>query len=633
MGLTHPVEQEPLTMGRSMNVWVLEERSERDEGRVTPIRKKTTTIGRSHENDIVLNHGSVSRSHAKLKIRPDGLLLIDENSRNGTRVQGIAVVRRVLQDGDRISFGEIEVVCHEIEDSDSFPDIPPDEELPSASDDEPFTRATTTQKELSTSDIEVLKIIQTEHFTRMFTNGSHLCVEDSLRSVAKELSDLRDVRQVILYLRSSVLNKKTQKFIAGKKSKVLGTRFPEANLVRVAKEDAPLGLSGSKLVPVSTGLEFEAVCLPIHAGDHTQGSLYLEGEEILPPDVIEVAGAALSAITTVLSIWAKAGSSVVSQPIRSSNALAIVGNSKPLHQTIQLAEKAARSDSTVLIRGETGTGKELLARLIVSESKRTSSRFTAIHCAAINDELLGSTLFGHEKGAFTGAIGRKRGVFEEVDKGTIFLDEVGELSQPVQTQLLRVIQEKEFMRLGGTQPIHVDVRLIAATNRNLEQAVREGLFREDLYYRLRVIEITLPPLRERRDDIADLVQHFIRDLGTTVQEVSFEAMKILVNYAWPGNIRELRNVIERASVLAERSQLGVQDLPPELLETKHAIRAENAEQAFQDSSDRLRLASVEKEHILNVLDTCGGNKSLAAKKLDISRGTLHQKLKLFGDTE
>jgi two-component system NtrC family response regulator/two-component system response regulator HydG len=286
------------------------------------------------------------------------------------------------------------------------------------------------------------------------------------------------------------------------------------------------------------------------------------------------------------------------------------------------AVKAAKHDATVLIRGETGTGKELFARLIVDESPRRDRPFIPVHCSAIDENLLGSMLFGHEKGAFTGAIGMKKGVFEEADGGTIFLDEIGELSGVMQVKLLRVLQEGEFMRLGGTKPLRVNVRMIAATNRDLEKGIRDGQFREDLFYRLNVIALTLPPLRERREDIPELVRHYVealsRETARGLNSVAPEAMARLQGYDWPGNIRELRNVVERGLVLAEKGIITEDDLPPEV-----APRAARP----AGPADAHSLEKLELDHIASVLKECHGNKRLAAERLGISRSTLYEKLR------
>jgi DNA-binding NtrC family response regulator len=278
----------------------------------------------------------------------------------------------------------------------------------------------------------------------------------------------------------------------------------------------------------------------------------------------------------------------------------------------------------VLLLGESGTGKELAAGMIHALSPRATRPFVAINCAAISESLLESELFGHEKGAFTGAVAQHEGVFVRAHTGTLFMDEIGELSPGAQARMLRVLETRTLTRVGGTREIPIDVRLVAATHRDLPQRVRDGQFREDLLYRLSVIETHLPPLRERREDIPLLVHHFLRDLGDRlgrrIEQVSPAALEVLGRYRWPGNVRELRNVIERALVLGDSAQLELDDLPPELL---HAapITAPTVSATIRP------LVELEREAIAAALTATGGNKARAAALLGIDRTTLYRKLK------
>jgi len=277
------------------------------------------------------------------------------------------------------------------------------------------------------------------------------------------------------------------------------------------------------------------------------------------------------------------------------------------------------TEATVLITGESGTGKELCARAIHAASPRHYNPLVVVHCGALAETLLESELFGHEKGAFTGAQYRKKGCFEVADGGTIFLDEIGDISLKTQTDLLRVLQEHEITRVGSSHPIHVDFRCIAATNKNLEQLVEEGRFRPDLYYRLNVFQIQLPALHDRKGDIPVLVDHFVRkfcaSMNKRITRVSPNAMALLDRYQWPGNIRELENAIERAMVVAQE---------PEIREEDFALRLPVAEHTTRTLDD------MERAHILAVLEDCKGNQTVAAEVLDIDRVTLHNKLKRYG---
>ncbi len=305
----------------------------------------------------------------------------------------------------------------------------------------------------------------------------------------------------------------------------------------------------------------------------------------------------------------------------------LVSKSAAMQRVFELARVAARSASTILILGESGSGKEVLARAIHQESPRAAAPFVAISCAALTETLLESELFGHEKGAFTGAVARRKGKFELACGGTLFLDEVGEVSPKLQLDLLRVLEERRFQRVGGTETIDAEVRVVAATNRDLQKAVAEGRFREDLYYRLHVIPVTLPPLRDRREDIPLLVQHFLprlsADLGRPVTGVSPEAMAALVSHTWPGNVRELRNVLERGAVVSTGPVIGLADLGLE-------IPAGVGTLVLAPEGEPLSLEEIERRHVAEVLRWAGGNVTHAARVLGIDRMTLYNKIKRYG---
>ena len=306
----------------------------------------------------------------------------------------------------------------------------------------------------------------------------------------------------------------------------------------------------------------------------------------------------------------------------------LIGRSAAIQRLQVFIERVAVSPSTVLLLGESGTGKELAAGLLHALSPRSSRPFVAINCAAIPESLLESELFGHEKGAFTGAISQHDGVFVRAHTGTLFLDEIGELSPAAQARMLRVLENRSLTRVGGSRELVVDVRLVAATHRDLRQMVRDGRFREDLLYRLSVLSTELPPLRERRDDIPVLVHHFLRALGERlgrrVDQVAPAALEILGRYRWPGNVRELRNVVERALVLGDGATLELDDLPPELLHAAPLARS----RATADVAVPIRpLGEVEREAIATALAATGGNKARAAALLGIDRTTLYRKLK------
>ncbi len=299
----------------------------------------------------------------------------------------------------------------------------------------------------------------------------------------------------------------------------------------------------------------------------------------------------------------------------------MVGESDEIKRVFEMVLTVADTDSTVLIRGESGTGKELIARAIHSHSKRRYFPIVAVNCGAIPESLLESELFGHEKGAFTGAQYRRKGKIELADGGTLFLDEIGDISPKMQIDLLRVLESKSITRLGGTEDIHVNFRLICATNKNLEKLAEEEKFREDLYYRINVFTIFLPPLRERRTDIIPLAHHFItkysRSMGKPEKQISPDAEKLLVSYPWPGNVRELENAIERAMVIGKKSEIWLEDLPLHLNSQEKSV------------SDSLNLVEIEKAHIIKVLKETGGNVTRAAILLGIDRVTLYNKIKKY----
>jgi two-component system NtrC family response regulator len=309
----------------------------------------------------------------------------------------------------------------------------------------------------------------------------------------------------------------------------------------------------------------------------------------------------------------------------------IIGKSRSLLYTLDVASRAAQSDSTVLLRGETGTGKELMAKAVHFSSRRKDGPFVAINCGAIPRELLESELFGHVKGAFTGAVNHKKGKVEAADGGTLFLDEIGEMPLELQVKLLRMIQEREIEKVGGMETIKVDVRIIAATHRNLQAMVEDGAFREDLYYRLAVIPIELPPLRERQDDIPELVNHFFtkakQKLGRENLALPQHLLPYFTAYRWPGNIRELENVIERMIVLARGTELSTEDLPESMRRTP-AAPADTLPMDIPE--DGISLEGVERELLLRALKKADWNQSKAARYLDISRKTLIYRMEKYG---
>ncbi|MGI8436261.1 MAG: sigma-54 interaction domain-containing protein, partial [Chthoniobacterales bacterium] len=311
----------------------------------------------------------------------------------------------------------------------------------------------------------------------------------------------------------------------------------------------------------------------------------------------------------------------------------LIGESGALREVLDTIRQVAPASANVLLDGESGTGRELAAHAIHNLSRRHKAKFVTVHCAALSPTLLESELFGHERGAFTGAHERRVGRFEQANGGTIFLDEIGEIDQSTQVKLLRVIsEERSFERVGGNQPLKADVRLIAATNKNLAQMVKEGKFREDLYFRLNVVHITMPPLRERKEDIPLLVRTFLRHFCQVNEkpllDITADATNTLFNYDWPGNVRELRTAIEHAVVMARAGKITVRELPVNVREAPGARlpHGVNSAKAYREGTSPLDLQQTERRLIVQALSSTNGNVTAAAKKLGISRRTLHRKI-------
>jgi DNA-binding NtrC family response regulator len=306
----------------------------------------------------------------------------------------------------------------------------------------------------------------------------------------------------------------------------------------------------------------------------------------------------------------------------------VIGVSPKMEHVFELVDRVAMTDATVLILGESGTGKDVIANKIHHQSRRVEGAFIAVNCGALPESLLESELFGHVKGAYTGAISNKKGLFEEASGGTLFLDEISEITPAVQVKLLRALQDGEIRRVGDNRSIRVDTRVIAATNNDLKTLVQEGAFRSDLFYRLNVFPIFLPPLRERREDILPLAEYFLHKvntrLRTKVYRLSSAAIEVLMGYLWPGNVRELENVIERAIILSTDDWIDTDDLPPEIsgVSWKSVSRP-----------DGTTLAEMERQFLLETLERCGGDRVKTAKQLGIARSTLWRKLKRYGIPE
>ncbi len=434
--------------------------------------------------------------------------------------------------------------------------------------------------------------------------------------------------------------------------------------------------SGEEALARIADFAFDIVITDLRLGDGIDGNRVLADARALYPDIIGIVVTGYGTVKDAVDAIKRGAADFITKPfqfdellhvlhtsleqrrLRSENAYlrrqleeryrfeGIVGKARVMRDLFQLLETVAATSSTILISGETGTGKELVARAIHHNSPRRAHRFVAINCSAIPETLLEAELFGHSRGAFTGAVASRAGRFEEAHRGTLFLDEVGTMSPALQMKLLRVLQTREVQRLGDTHIVKVDVRIVAATNSDLSKMVAEGQFRDDLYYRLNVIPVNLPPLRDRKEDVPLLVQHFLAELDKNTPSrdprgvagaleprvVSQDAMRHLMAYAWPGNVRELENVLERAVALSGgRRQVEVSDLPP-------AIRAAGeaavlpAEVPLTDAGLDFAgyIDSIERELVRRALEKTGGNRGQAARLLNLKRTTLVEKLKRMG---
>jgi Nif-specific regulatory protein len=386
-----------------------------------------------------------------------------------------------------------------------------------------------------------------------------------------------------------------------------------------------------------------ALCAPLKQRDRIIGvieALNTTSSEGFTQDDLQLlmafGGLAATAITRAKGFASVRNAGAASQETIQERYRLVVGSSAAMQEAVRVARTAAATPSTVLLLGESGTGKEVIARAIHQWSPRGEQPFVAVNCTVLTPELLESELFGHERGAFTGAVSQKKGRFELAEGGTIFLDEIGDLAPNLQVKLLRVVQEREFQRVGGTKDIRVDVRILAATNRDLRQAIQRGVFREDLYYRLHVVTITLPPLRERRDDIHSLVhyfvEHYCREVNKPLMSIEPAALACLRAYAWPGNVRELQNTIERAIVLSTGPAITLFDLPMNMQTPLDGRRQE--ETAIEDIDDKLPLAEAiegfTRERVRRVLRASGGNQTEAATRLGLPQSNLSRLMRRLG---
>jgi transcriptional regulator with GAF, ATPase, and Fis domain len=613
-----------------------------------PLPSGEATLGRDPTNALAVADASVSRKHCLLRQEEDGRFQIkDLASRNGTQVNGVAVKEQWLRHGDQIATGDSvflflaededqAVLASRVEFDDSQPTaetklIHPREALYLQPDR--LLRELPAKSPVARNLNALLKISRIVHAIR------------GLEELQAQLLDL--VFEVVPAGRGAILLAES----ADQEFNCLYARTREAGqpqLVRVSrtiarqvmKENvAILGVdvaaSGS-LRDVESLAESEVrslLCVPLTVFQRVIGCIYLDSTKVanrFQEDHLQLM-AAIAGISAVAldnarrTQWLEEENQRLTSEVRQEQSL--VGEGARMKEIFQFLARVAPTESTVLIEGESGTGKELAARALHRNSHRGNKPFVAINCAAIPETLLESDLFGHERGAFTGAAVLKKGRLEVADGGVVFLDEIGELAPALQVKLLRVLQEREFERVGGTHPIKVDIRLIAATNRELTEAVRKGQFRQDLYYRLAVVRLTMPPLRERREDIPMLTRHFLQKYAkrskVKPKPVSREAMSALVHYEWPGNVRELENAIERALVMGSSDAVLLEDLPESLLEQESP--AELHEGKYHASVKELK-----KQLIADAVEQTHGNYVEAAGILGVHANYLHRLIRNLG---
>jgi Nif-specific regulatory protein len=597
-------------------------------GTTFALTEEEVSIGRETSNRLCIRDASISRRHCVISKVGAQFKLTDLDSLNSTFVNDMPVKERLLEHGDHIRIGSSLFLFLERE-------------------DEP---------------VRVSSLVQLDEGKMVTGDTVRVRVEDTIYQMARDLSALMKISTAINSIRGldalqQQLLESIFEVIPAERGAILladegleefasvfgWDRKSGANrTVRVSRTIVQQVLREGVAVFGNDVLENEAFgtaqslissqtralfCVPLVLHQRTVGVIYLDTSDPttrFDKDHLQlltaIAGISTVALENARHLEWLEGEN---ERLRAANSLesSMVGESARMQHVYQFLAKVAPTGASVLICGESGTGKELAARAIHLNSPRSDKPFVAVNCAALTETLLESELFGHEKGAFTGAIAQKKGKFEVADGGTVFLDEVGEMSPLLQTKLLRVLQEREFERVGGTRPIKVDIRLIAATNRNLEEAIEQGVFRQDLYYRLNVVQLSMPPLRERREDIPLLANYFAAKYSKMckrrVSGISAEARARLINYEWPGNVRELENAVERAVVLGTTDLILPEDLPEAVLETETptSVPATKYHEAIAESKKQL---------IIKAVEQASGNYTEAAKLLGVHPNYLHR---------
>jgi transcriptional regulator with GAF, ATPase, and Fis domain len=596
-------------------------------GAIFAINEETLVIGRETASNLCLADAAVSRRHAKVEKEDRGFVITDLESLNGTFVNDVPVKNRLLEHGDRVRIGDSQFLflTHEGEATSKSSDV--------RLDDRHVASGSTVQLRfddavyLMARDLSALMKVST-------TINSIRGLDELLQRLLEQLFEVVPAQRGAILLTDEGsfetslvfgLDRARGKEQAVNVSMTIVQQVLRDGVALLSSDGASESTTATQSL-ISTRAH-SVMCVPFILFERKIGVLYLD--TTLPRDrfnrehlqlVTAIAGIAAVAIENARQFeWLETENQRLLADVNIEHNM--VGESPPMQRVYHFISKVAPTDATVLISGESGTGKELAARAMHRNSKRAQKAFIAVNCAALNESLLESELFGHEKGSFTGALAQKKGRLEIADGGTLFLDEVAELTPALQVKLLRVLQEREFERVGGTVTIKVDLRLIAATNKNLEEAIEAGQFRQDLYYRLNVVSLEMPALRDRREDIMLLANYFVDKYGARcnrkLKGFSKATRNFLTAYDWPGNVRELENTIERAIVLGTTDWILPEDLPEAVLETK--VMVEGSVPSYHQA-----LIQHKKQIILRAMEQAKNNHAEAARLLGVHPNYLHR---------
>lgn len=628
--------------------------SGKHKGTVFAMSEKETTIGRDGSNDVCLDEQSVSRQHCVIRQTKNGRFFIrDLDSYNGVFVNGIPTENHEIKHGNQIGIGNVVLFFLTEENEASLQEARVTVMEDGNLNDQSTIRLK--RKDLTYLSPEILAA-ELPQFTRIAADFS------SLLQIASTLNSIQDfdlLQQRLLELVGDVIPADRSAVIIADQADTEYATFYTWN--REYREITNIGISGTVLSycleerlsvlcsDVTQDTQFAAtesltaasvasvLCVPLLVFDRVIGVLYADTSKVdrcfdenhlqLLTCIAEIAARPLESARQIETL--RSENQRLFEQLDENRK--IIGESKKIKDVFRIISRVAPVETTVLVLGESGTGKELAARAIHQNSSRKDNPFISINCATLTENLLESELFGHEKGAFTGAATIKIGQFELADRGTIFLDEIGELSLHLQAKLLRVLQEREVTRLGALRPRKIDVRIVAATNRDLEECISEGSFRDDLYYRLNVIGITMPPLRDRREDIPILSRYFINKYNNrckrNIKGIETDAKSYLQEYSWNGNVRELENVIERAVILARGDTITIDDLPEAIVSQ---IGLGNNHHPETDRTFRSAVKNAKRKIIQSALAEAEGSVSAAARILAIHPNNLHRLMREFG---